>query len=301
VTAADVVLLAANAVFGTSYAAVRLAVADLGPITLALVRLVLGWAVVVLVALRGRSPIPARHISRADRWALAWMGVVGFTLAMATSHWGLYWSTATNGALLLAVEPVTMVALSPLLLGERLTRREGWGTLLAIVGATVVVVNGIPGLTLAVMPHWRGDVLLLLSGVCYAAYSLIGRAVLARHSSLTVTAWSLFWGMVATAPLAVAEWLAGSGPRLGTAGVAGGLYLGIVMTGLGYLVWNWALERVTAARAAIFLNVQPLVGALLGVAWLGEPATAFTVAGGALILVGLWLALTGRSASPAGG
>jgi drug/metabolite transporter (DMT)-like permease len=301
VTAADVVLLAANAVFGTSYAAVRLAVADLGPITLAFVRLVLGWAVVAPFALAGRSPRPGRHISRADRWALAWMGVVGFTLAMATSHWGLYWSTATNGALLLAVEPVTMVALSPLLLGERLTRREGRGTLLAIVGATVVVVNGIPGLTLAVMPHWRGDLLLLLSGVCYAAYSLIGRAVLARHSSLTVTAWSLFWGMVTTAPLAVAEWLAGSGPQLGAVGVVGGLYLGIVMTGLGYLVWNWALERVTAARAAIFLNVQPLVGALLGVVWLGEPATAFTASGGALILAGLWLALTGRSAGQADG
>jgi drug/metabolite transporter (DMT)-like permease len=294
VTPADLVLLAANAVFGTSYVAVRLAVDDLGPITLAFTRLILGWMVVGSFALLARRPRHPVRISRADRWALLWMGVVGFTLAMATSHWGLFWSTATNGALLLAVEPVTMVALSPLLLGERLTRREGWGTLLAIVGATVVVVNGIPGLTRAVMPHWRGDLLLLLSGVCYAAYSLIGRAVLARHSSITVTAWSLLWGMVTTAPLAIAEWLAGRGPALGTVGVVGGLYLGIVMTGLGYLVWNWALERVTAARAAIFLNAQPLVGAVLGIAWLGEPATVFTAAGGALILSGLWLALTGR-------
>ena len=43
--------------------------------------------------------------------------------------------------------------------------------------------------------------------------------------------------------------------------------------------------------------LQPLVGALLGVAWLGEAATAFTAAGGSLILTGLWLALTGRSAT----
>ncbi len=76
------------------------------------------------------------------------------------------------------------------------------------------------------------------------------------------------------------------------------LYLGVVITGLGYLVWNWALERVSAARAAIYLNVQPLVGALLGVAWLGEPLSVFTVAGGALVVAGLWLAVTGRPASP---
>src|SRR5262249_567074 len=48
-------------------------------------------------------------------------------------------------------------------------------------------------------------------------------------------------------------------------GVGAVLYLGIVITGLGSLVWNWALERVSAARAAIFLNLQPLVGTLLGV------------------------------------
>ena len=75
------------------------------------------------------------------------------------------------------------------------------------------------------------------------------------------------------------------------------LYLGVIITGIGYLVWNWALERVTAARAAIFLNLQPLVGTLLGVAWLGDLFTGFTVGGGVLIIAGLWLALTGRPAS----
>jgi drug/metabolite transporter (DMT)-like permease len=222
------------------------------------------------------------------------MGFVGFTLATATSHWGLAWSTVTNAALLISVEPVTMVVLSPLLLGESLTRREGWGTCLALLGATVVVVNGIPGMTVALVPHWRGDVLLILSGVCYAAYSLIGRAVLARHSSVRVTAWSLLWGVATTAPLAPLEWYAGRRPVWSGAAVVAGLYLAIIITGLGYLVWNWALERVTAARAAIFLNLQPLVGAFLGITWLGEPVTVFTAGGGALILGGLWLALTGR-------
>ena len=70
-----------------------------------------------------------------------------------------------------------------------------------------------------------------------------------------------------------------------------------MITGLGYLVWNWALERVSASRAAIYLNVQPLVGALLGVVWLGEPLSVFTVAGGTLVVLGLWLAVTGRPVS----
>jgi drug/metabolite transporter (DMT)-like permease len=296
VTRADLVLLAANAVYGTSYVAVRLAVDDLGPVTLAFLRLAIGWLVLAPVSLRPRDA-PSARVSRGDRWTLFWMGLVGFTLAMATSHWGLARSTATNGALLIAVEPLTMVALSPVLLGERLTRREAAGTLLALAGATVVVVDGVPGLTVTLAPHWRGDLLLLLSGVCYAAYSLMGRAVLARHSSIPVTARSLLWGVVTMAPLVLAEWLTGRGPVWTRTGVVAGLYLAVVMTGLGYLVWNWALERIPAPRAAVFLNVQPLVGALLGVAWLGEAASVFTATGGALIITGLWLALTGRPAA----
>lgn len=293
---AEVVLLTANAVYGTAYVIMRPAVDAAGPVTLAFLRMAIGFAMVAPIGLgaRGAGTAP---LSPADHRTLFWMGFIGFTLAMALAHWGLAWSTATNAALLVATEPVALVALAPIVLGERLTRREGWGTTLALVGATVIVVNGVPGLTVSVAPHWRGDVLLLLSGVCFAAYSLLGRPVLARYPSIRVTAWSFLWGVVTTAPLAAIEWRVGGRSPWTVASVAAVLYLGVVITGLGYLVWNWALERVSAARAAIYLNVQPLVGALLGVLVLGEPLSAFAVTGGALVVGGLWLAVTGRPAS----
>jgi drug/metabolite transporter (DMT)-like permease len=78
-------------------------------------------------------------------------------------------------------------------------------------------------------------------------------------------------------------------PRLTLAGAVGTAYLGVVITALGYAAWNYALERVAAPRVAIFLNIQPLAGALLGAWWLGEALSIFTAAGGALILIGLHL------------
>lgn len=293
---ADLVLLAANAVYGTSYVAIRFAVDGVGPTTLAFLRLLIAGAILVPVCLAAPGSAPDTA-PRRDRRTFFWMGFVGFTLALALSHWGLAWSTATNAALLVATEPVALIALSPIVLGERLTAREGWGTALAVLGATIIVVNGVPGLTVRVAPHWRGDLLLLLSGVCFAAYSLLGRPVLARHRSVTVTTWSFVWGLVTTAPLAAIEWRVAQPPVWTPLVVAAVLYLGVVITGLGYLVWNWALERVSAARAAIFLNLQPLVGTLLGVVWLGDLFTGFTAGGGVLIVAGLWLALTGRPGS----
>jgi EamA-like transporter family len=96
VSPAEVVLLAANAVYGTSYVAMRLAVDDVGPVTLAFLRLALACAILIPIGfgLRKAGPGPS---SAGDRRTFFWMGFIGFTLALAFSHWGLLWSTATNG------------------------------------------------------------------------------------------------------------------------------------------------------------------------------------------------------------
>jgi drug/metabolite transporter (DMT)-like permease len=291
VPSAYVVLLVSNLVFATGYSVSRIVLEDVGPVTLAMARLTIGALILVPWAWRAMA---AAKLSREDRWRLAFTGVVGFTLAFALGNWGLAHSTASNAALLITVEPASLILLSPLLLGERLSRREGLGAALAILGAAVIVVNGIPGVTQALVPHWRGDVILILSGVAYAAYSLIARPVLLRHPALVVTAYSILWGAAAMLPLAVLEWATGPPPVWTPRAVVGTLYLGVVMTALGYAVWNWCLERVETPRVAIFLNIQPLGGALLGVWWLGERLTAFTVAGGLLILAGLHLTVKAR-------
>jgi drug/metabolite transporter (DMT)-like permease len=280
------VLLVANLVFATSYSVTRVVLTDVPPATLGLARSVIG--AVILVAWVGRG-LRGQKISGPDHGRIALMGVVGFALAFGFGNWGIAQSTASNAALLITVEPTSLLLLSPLLLGERLSPREAIGAALALAGTVIVVVNGIPGVTRSLAPHWRGDLLLILSGVAYAAYSLLGRGVLTRLPVAAVTAWSILWGTAAMLPLAWLEWRAGQVPVWTSGAIVGTLYLGIVITALGYAVWNWCLDRLGASRVAIFVNVQPLAGALLGVWWLREPLTGFTVAGGLLILAGLHL------------
>ncbi len=296
-SAAYLVLLVANLVFSTGYAVTRVVLNDVGPATLGLARVLIG-AVLLLGWAAWQSSASPRVPPRipwtpGDRVRVALMGVVGFALAFAFGNWGLAHSTASNAALLITVEPTTLLVLAPLLLGERLSRRETVGAALTLLGAVVVVVNGVPGLTQSLMPHWRGDLVLILSGVAYAAYSLLGRGVLTRHPVSRVTAHSVVWGAASIAPLALYEWHVGPPPAWTAGAIAGTVYLGVVITALGYGVWNWCLERVGAARVAAFVNVQPLAGALLGVWWLREPLTPFLVVGGVLIVAGLHLTVKG--------
>jgi drug/metabolite transporter (DMT)-like permease len=284
---ASLVLLLANVVYGTSYVATRIALDAVPPALLAFARLAIAAA--VLVPLARRQPRPA-----GQEWRMFWMGVVGFSAAFALTNWGIHYSSATNAALLIIVEPLTLLALGPVILGERLTRREVAGAALAVAGAVIVVADGIPGVTLTVLPRWRGDVLLALSGVAYGLYTLWGRPVLTADNATSVSARSMVWGAAAMAPLAALEWMAGARPTLAVAGLAGALYLALVITAAGYVVWNWALARVEASRAAAFLTVQPAVGALLGAALLGDAVSVYTGLGGALIIGGLWMSAAAR-------
>lgn len=279
-------MLGANIVYGTSYVVARVTLESVPPAMLAFLRLGLAALALVLLS-RGHA---ARPLSRADRRAIAWMGILGFAGAYVASNWGIAHSTATNAALLITVEPIAMILLSPWYLGERLSRRAALGAALTIVGAAVLVVNGIPGVTEHLVPHWSGDLVLVLAGVAYASYSLLGRRVLERHAPIIVTTRSLTWGAAALLPVAALEWTSGARPVWTAAALTGTLYLAVVITALGYVVWNWALARVPAPRAAIFLNVQPIVGALLGAVLLGEPITLFTVLGGVLVVTGLAVA-----------
>ena len=280
---ADLVLLLANVVYGTAYVAQRVALFDVPPALLAFARLAV--ASVVLLPFLPRPPGTAAV--RGDGGKIFWMGVLGFGVAYALSHLGLQRSTATNAALLITIEPVSLILLSPLVLGERLRPREAMGAGLVLLGTVLVVVDGVPGLTVTLLPHWRGDLLLVLSAVAFASYSLFGRDVLARWDARTVTARSIVWGAASMVPLAALEWASGTRPAWTPAGAAATIYLAVVVTALAYLAWNYGLSLVSAPRAAIFINVQPVVGVVLGVLLLGETATMATLAGAVLVIAGL--------------
>jgi drug/metabolite transporter (DMT)-like permease len=131
-------------------------------------------------------------------------------------------------------------------------------------------------------PTVLGDLLVLLS-MCAAAVSiLITKRLMAHYDSLQITIWMLnigaallFVGIECFAPVrfhfSPAVWGAAAGQ-------------GLLATASAYLAWNWGLKRIPASRAGVFLNLEPLVGSLLGVSLLRERLGGAAILGGILIL-----------------
>jgi drug/metabolite transporter (DMT)-like permease len=206
--------------------------------------------------------------------------LVGFLTVPATflvQFWGLSLTGATVAALIVGCGPPMVAYFAHLFLGERLGK-IGW----TAVGASTI------GVALAVARpgasnDWLGDALVLLSLLAVVGWVLLGKRLGDGYPPVSATAWTLTFGTFALAPVAL---LWEGVPRfdLTLLGWASVLVLGLGCSAATYALWNWGVARVPASRAGVYLNLEPLVGALLGVLILGEPWGPGTVVGGALII-----------------
>jgi drug/metabolite transporter (DMT)-like permease len=223
------------------------------------------------------------------------MGFLGVFLHHMLQAHGLALTTAVHAGWLIGLIPIWSALLAAIVLRERLGLVKVTGLLLGFAGALLVITRGqLTGGVLA-LPATRGDLLILVSTVNWAVYSVVGRRTLARLGSARATAFAMLAGWLLIVPIFVlrAGWT--DWARLSAGGWAAVAFLGIGCSGLGYLLWYSALERLETARVAAFLYLEPLVTLATAVVLLHEPVQATTVLGGLIVLAGVFLVQGERS------
>lgn len=297
-----VAIVLANVVGGASYPAQKLALQGLPPATVTLVRNLVAFVALSLLLRRRRLDFSGW--TRADVVRAGWLGTVAFALPMWLGIIGVQRSTAANASILILIEPVTIVLLAWLFLGERIGPAKFGSIVLGLAGALAMVLEGGSLEDLFSGRHFTGNALLALHGVLWGLHTPIAKPLSARHDAVTLTwltvAFSLPIGLVA-ALLEAPQWQAG--PELGPAlGWATGL--GLVVSFGAVLLWLAALRHIPAASVAGFVFLQPLAGVLIGVGLLGETLSTAALVGGALIVAGVALDVVATArrgeAAPAG-
>jgi drug/metabolite transporter (DMT)-like permease len=135
-----------------------------------------------------------------------------------------------------------------------------------------------------------GELLMMGSALCWVAYTLIGRTVLAGMTPLGATAWAAVIGTPMLAVCAAFErpWTAVAAmPADGWWAVA---YLGVFGTVLAFLWFNEGVQRIGPTRAGVFINLVPVFGVAIGAFVLGESVPASLVLGGLTVIAGVTLA-----------
>jgi drug/metabolite transporter (DMT)-like permease len=285
--------LGAASLWGGMYVVSRASFSTIPPITLGLLRLLIGGSALWLALRwqRRRESLASKSagFSPAERRRLPLLGLC-IAATIITQFIGTSWSSAHDGALLTTITPLFIVPLAWLLLGERPGWRVIGGTLIALIG--VVLIVGAAGQAGAKAPAdsllW-GDALLILSAFFWALFTVLGTPLVRKHAALVVTTYGTLWSLVFFSPLALWE-ISHYPPQLFSAGaLASILYLGLGATALAWFLWYRGVERLPAGVAAIFFFAQPLVGGLLSALLLGERLGAGFWLGGAVLAAGVLL------------
>jgi drug/metabolite transporter (DMT)-like permease len=278
--------------FGASVVAVRVAVRDVPPLTLATLRFGQGGFLLLLLLL-----IWARDLLRIrgrDVPYLLLLGAIFFTIFPVTFNMSLRLTQASRGALMLATMPLWSVLLARAAKKERLSTRQLCGVLLTFAGVGIVLAErGLtfvgPSLSLA------GDALMLVTALCGAVYGVLAKRMLTRYKAMTVTAYAMMFGTLLLVPAAFFEDPFSAMARMHTATVMLVLFLGIFGGAIGYFLWTFALTRLSPTQVAVYVNLNPMIATLLGATLLAEKLTGIFIAGFVAVLGGVLLVnLRGR-------
>ena len=279
--------IAAAALWGGMYVVSKWGFALIPPVTLGFLRVALGAGALWLVVAGRGDAAPSR-----DEWST--FAVLGgwVTLTVATQFVGTELTNASQGSLLTVLTPVFTVALGALVLGERVTAAKAGGMTVAGVG-TAVVLAGRYELASIGAGNLLGVALLLVGSAAWAGYTVWGLRAVRRHGALRAATYSSLASVPMLGALAAGElWYLGRSPAelpLTVESAAAVLYLGLASTAAAWFLWYKGLEYVSAGTVAAFFFAQPVVGAALGAALLGEALGSGFVAGGALMAVGIWV------------
>jgi len=298
--AIDGLLVVMVVIWGVNYSVLKRAFAEMAPQPFNALRLALASTVFLLAiriarnrARQGRvSSIlytPQALTSR-DRWDLVWLGLIGHSAYQLCFAAGVAATTVSNAALIIGATPVAVAVLSAALGRERIGRLHWFGAGVSITGIYFVVGRGASfgGTTL------HGDALVMVSVVCWAAYTIGAGRLVARHSPLYVTGITMAIGTVPYVLATVPQFV-----RLSWSGINPWTWGALVLSALlalnvAYLIWYAGVQRIGAARTSIYSNLVPITAMSVAAVWLGEPLTRTKLAGVTAVLIGVLLTRLGR-------
>jgi len=269
---------------GAAIVASRFAVAEVPPLTLAMLRYAIGFACLLPFAWRGVAGM--RGVRSRDLAAMAALGIGQFGILIALLNFGLQHVGAAQAALIFSLFPLLTLMLAAALGRERVTVSLVLGVLLSIAG---VMVSLAPKLGAPTGAHWWGELAVGAAACTGALCSVLYRPYLQRYPTVPVSAFAMLASVLFLALLALGEHWPERAVAFSSQAWAAIFFIG-VSSGIGYFWWLYALKHESPTRVTVFLALNPVTAALLGWGLLGEALPPSTLAALALIAAGLWLA-----------
>jgi drug/metabolite transporter (DMT)-like permease len=269
--------------WGTNFAATKFAALSIPPLLLVAFRFCAGGLLMYGVL---RLLEPESRLGGKDLFPMAALGCLGVGTAQTGFTFGLSMTSAASTGLIFSTAPVWGMLLGSVLGHERPTGRGVVGFALTIVGVGVVFYEGLGAGSTSLI----GNLWVLLAAVSVGVYTVLSVPLLERHTPLTVATYPILFGGPFVLLLSSPELL-----NLGWGSVGVGVwasvgYSAVFATAFAFVGWQRGISRIGANRTLIYQYLITAVGVASGIVFFGERLGVEKVVGGAIILLGVYLA-----------
>lgn len=241
-----------------------------------------------LIAFIILTPFVARSVwsHRRTIWRqlpkLAALGLLGMAICQGLGYYAARFTSATNMAILLSLVPLLTLVLSALILREMPSRLALLGGLLSLLGIFVVLGKGDPAALLS-QGVGRGDTLMLVIVLAYAAYGVLLKGWSGHLPLFTSLYVQIGWAVIFLLP----AYLLGDPSTLTPGNVTMTLYAAIPGSIIAPFVWMSAVKHLGAGRTTIFMNLIPILTAIVAAIFLKESLHVYLVLGGGMTIAGI--------------
>lgn len=252
----------------------------------------------------GLLPMLVRHrvrLTGAEWGTLLLSAFLGIPVQFLMQFHGLAMTTVSHASLMVGTLPVLLAITAVLISGERMQWINWLALAVSTSGVGLIVFGGKGGTHGASL---EGDLLILVSLCVSVAWIFLNKKLMHTHSPLVVTTYCILAGAAMLVVWVMTPWLAGHAPGPPLAGVSMKAWSalaasGFLCTATTTLLWNWGIHHVPTSRAGIFLNMEPVVGSLMGVTLLGEVMGPVGWLGGGMIVVSaVMMTMRGHEVEP---
>ncbi len=273
--------------WGLSFIGTKAALVFLHPFSLVFLRFAAASLVLLIVLFRRGFP----RLGRKDHLRLIVLSLLQPVAYFFCETFALEHASASKVSLIIGAIPVVVTVLAALILREPARPRQVAASLFSVVGI-VLLVFGERGFAWDKSGSIEGDLLALGAVVTASLYTLLSRELGKTRSSLEITSVQMFYGTLFLTPFFLASMGRTEWSHISLTAILAVVFLAFGASVGAFLAYNYALTKISASRASIYINGIPVVTTVAAWIGLGETLTLLQLAGGAVVVISVYISAT---------
>lgn len=277
-------LLTAVLFWGSSFVAVKIVLQSIPPSAYMFLRFAAASLIfIIILNIKGVKNLTLKnHISLA---AIAFFEPFLYFIFETA---GIQRTSASSASIIIAAVPAVVALSAAVFLNEKISLKSWIGIILSITGVFLLTLfekgTGASSSTLT------GNLFVFLAVLSAAAYMIIVRKVAPGLTTLQITGWQIIYGTIFFLPLFIKDYADISWSSITSVSLTALVFLILFATITAFMSYNYALTKIPASKAALFINGIPVVTVIVSAIVLGERISMIQIIGGLVIISGVTLA-----------